>query len=124
MDLHFQLPRGEVEFAGEVLADFLLGTAAAGAGLLALGQIMLDAEVREMIQTGSPRRSGGLGWLGHRVVGRGRRSRLGFGEDLGDVEEMTLARVVGKALAALAEEVARSRAKVSASSSCCCCNCW
>ena len=36
----------------------------------------------------------------------GGRGRLGFGEDLGDVEEMTLARVVGKALAAPAEEVA------------------
>ena len=59
-----------------------------------------------MIQTGSPRRSGGLGWRGRRVVGRGRRGRLGFGEDLGDVEEMTLARVVEEAFAALAEEVA------------------
>ena len=59
-----------------------------------------------MIQTGSPRWPGGLGWLSRRRVGRGRRGRLGFGEDLGDVEEMTLARVVGKALAAPAEEVA------------------
>ena len=99
MNLHFQLPRDEIEFAGEVLADFLLGPPAAGAGLLVLGQIMLDADVREMVQTGSPRRAGGLGWLGRRLVGRGRHGRLGFGEDLGDVEEMTLARVVGKALA-------------------------
>ena len=106
MDLHFQLRRDEIEFAGEVLADFWLGPAAAGAGLLVLGQIMLDADVREMVQAGSPWGAGGLGWLGRRLVNRRRHGRLGFGEDLGDVEEMTLARVVGKALAALAEEVA------------------
>ncbi len=59
-----------------------------------------------MIEAGSPRGPGGLGWPGGRIVGRGRRRRFGFGEDLGDVEEMTLARSVAEPLAALAEEVA------------------
>src|SRR5579883_202050 len=106
VDLHVQLRRDEVELAGDVLADLLLGSATAGAGLLALGEIVIEAEVPEMIEAGSPRGPGGLGWPGGRIVGRGRRRRFGFGEDLGDVEEMTLARSVAEPLAALAEEVA------------------
>ena len=50
---------------------------------------------------------GGRSWVaGRRLVHRRRHGRLGFGEDLGDVQDMTLARVVGKAPAVLAEEVA------------------
>jgi hypothetical protein len=106
VDLHVQLCRDEVELTGDVLADLLLGPATAGAGLLTLGEIVLDADVREVIQAGSARGPGRLGWLGRRVVGRGRRRRFGLGEDLGDVEEMTLARGVTESLAALAEDIA------------------
>ena len=106
VNLHLQPRRDEIEFAGLVFADACFGAAAAGAGLLGFGQIVLDADVGEMIEPGSPRGACCLRPLRRRVVGHGGRGRLGLGDDLGDVEEMTLARVVGEAFTALAEDVA------------------
>ena len=106
VDLDFQPSRDELELAGLILADAPHWFAAAGAGLLGLGQIVLDADVVEMIQAGPPRRACGLGSRGRRGVGRAGRGRLGLGDELGDVEEMTLARVVEEAFPAPAEEVA------------------
>ena len=40
---------------GEVFADALFGAAAAGAGFLGLGQVVLDAVVGEMVQEVRPR---------------------------------------------------------------------
>ena len=77
VDLHFEPRRDELELAGHVFADALLGAAAAGAGLLALGQVVLDADVREMIQAGSPRGACGLGSAAppRRRPGRARPAR-------------------------------------------------
>ena len=83
-----------------------LGAAAAGAGLLALGQIVLDADVGEMIQPGSPRGAGRVDGFAAVSSVDGGAAGSGSASDLGDVEEMTLARVVGEAFAALAEDVA------------------
>ena len=58
VNFHFQPRRDEIEFAGLVFADACFGAAAAGAGLLALGHIVRDADVGEMIEPGSPRGAG------------------------------------------------------------------
>ena len=58
VNLHFQPRRDEIEFAGLVFADALFWAAAAGAGLLGLGHIVLDADVGEMVEPGSPRGAG------------------------------------------------------------------
>jgi len=106
VNLHLQPRRDEIEFAGLVFADECFGAAAAGAGFLVLGHIVRDADVGEMIEPGSPRSASSRRPLRRRVVGRGRRGRLGLGDDLGDVEEMTLAGVVGKTFTTLAEDIA------------------
>ena len=82
-----------------------LGVAAAGAGLLGLGEVVLDADVREVLEAGASRGAGRAGSRRGRVVGRGRREGLGSGLG-GEIEEMSLIRVVDAALAARAEEVA------------------
>jgi hypothetical protein len=106
VDLHLQPRRDELELAGLVLADPLLGAAAAGAGLLGLGEVMLDADVREVIQPGAPGGAGGPGsWRDH-VVGRDGCGGLGLRGEHGEVEEMALVGVVDAALAAGAEDVA------------------
>jgi hypothetical protein len=106
MDLHFQPRRDVLELAGHVVADAFLGGPAAGAGLLLLGEVMLDADVREMIEAGPPAGAGGLAPRRRHVVGRRGREGLGLGGEVGELEEMPLVRVVGPALAARAEEVA------------------
>src|SRR4029077_8884770 len=90
-----ELGRDEPEPAGEALADPMLHAAAAGAGLLGLGKVVLDADVREVIQRAP---AAGARPLGLRLARRG--FRLGGGGDDGldrhveQVEEMTLAWVV------------------------------
>ena len=61
VDIHFELRRGELELTGEVFADAMFRAAAAGAGLLGLGQVVLDAVVGEMVERGSPLRARCLG---------------------------------------------------------------
>jgi hypothetical protein len=61
--------------------------------------------VREMIEPSSPRGPGGVGLRRRRGVGRRGRGRLRIGDELGDVEEMTLAGVVRETFTALAEDV-------------------
>ncbi len=103
MNPHLQPGRDELEFAGLVRADADLGSPAAGAGLLRLGEVVLDAEVREMSE---PSVSGGAGRSKSRrcrVIGLGGRDRLGFGRG-GEVEEMALARVVNPSFATRTEE--------------------
>ena len=102
MSFHFQR-RDEIQFAGLVFADECLGAPAAGAGLFTLGHIVLDADVRQMIEPGSPRGTGRRRSLRRRFVGRNGQGRRGLVEYFGDVEEMTLARGVDKAFTALAE---------------------
>jgi hypothetical protein len=106
VNFHLQPRRDEIKFAGLVFADACFGTAAAGAGLLFLGHIVQDADVGEMIEPGSPRGAGRRRPLCGCFIGRGGRGWLGLVEYLGDIEEMTLAWVVDKAFAALAEDVA------------------
>ena len=107
VDADLELGRDELELAGEVLADPMLHAAAAGAGLLGLGQVVLDADVREVIQRVP---AAGARLLGLRLTRRG--FRLGGGGDDGldrgveQVEEMPLARVVDESLAAGAEDIA------------------
>ena len=105
MDADLQPGRDELELAGLVLADADLGGPAAGAGLLGLGEVVLDADVGEVLEPGA---SGGTGRAGSRrgrVVVRGGREGLRFGLG-GEIEEMSLIRVVGASLAARPEEIA------------------
>ena len=98
--------------------------AAAGAGLLGLGQVVLDADVGEVIQR-VPAAGARLPWASTHVVGV---VRLGGGGDDGldrgveQVEEMPLARVVDESLAAGAEDIAAEQRQLSASSACLACN--
>jgi hypothetical protein len=107
MDVDFKLGGDELEFAGEVFADAMLGPAATGAGFLGLGDVVFDAVVGEMVERGSPLGACRLG-LSSRRSGLGLRGRGGFDRDNGvvEVEEMTLAGVVVEAFAAGAEEIA------------------
>jgi hypothetical protein len=106
VDVDVELSRDELERAGLILSDAPHRFAAAGAGRLRLGQIVLDADVIEMVQPGPSRRACGLGSRGCRDIGRAGRRRLGLDDELGDVEEMALARVLEESFAAPAEEVA------------------
>jgi hypothetical protein len=58
MDADLQPGRDELELAGLVLADADLGGSAAGAGLLRFGEVVLDADVREVLEAGA---AGGAG---------------------------------------------------------------
>ena len=94
MDADLQPGRDELELAGLILADADLGGPAAGAGLLRFGEVVLDADVGEVLEPGT---SGGAGRAGSRrcrVVGQGRLEGLGSGLG-GKIEEMSLIRVVG-----------------------------
>ena len=107
VDRHFELRRDEFELAGEVLADALFRAAAAGAGLLGLGQVVLDADVGEMVERGSPPGACRLGRLRRRRgVGLGGRARFEFDSGVVEIEQMTLVRVVEEAFAAGAEDIA------------------
>jgi hypothetical protein len=101
--------RDELELVGLVLADAGLGGAAAGAGLLRFGEVVLDADVGEVLEAGASRGASRARARCRQVVVRGgrqrSRSRLGLGLG-GEVEEMSLIRVVGASLAARSEEVA------------------
>src|SRR6202034_4266183 len=103
VDVDVELSRDELELAGLILSDAPHRFAAAGAGLLRLGQIVLDADVIEMVQPGPSRRTCGLGSRGCRDIGRAGPRRLGLDDELGDVEEMALARVLEESVAAPAE---------------------
>src|SRR5271156_5154961 len=105
VDADLQTGRDVLELAGLVLADADLGGPAAGAGLLRLGEVVLDADVGEVLEPGAARGTGRAGsWRG-RVVVRGGREGLRFGLG-GEIEEMSLIRVVGASLAARSEETA------------------
>ena len=107
MDMDFELGRDELELAGEVLADAMLRAAAAGAGLLGLGQVVLDADVREVIERGSPRRARRLGrGSGGAASGSVGAAGVGLDRRVEEVEEMPLVRVVDEAFAARAEDIA------------------
>jgi hypothetical protein len=106
VDPHLQPRRDEIQFAGLIFTDERLGACAAGAGLLALGYIVWDADMREMIEPGSPRGTGRRRSLRRRIGGRNRHDRRGLVEYFGDVEQVALAWGVAKAFTALAEDVA------------------
>jgi hypothetical protein len=95
MDADLQPGRDELELAGLVLADADFGRPAAGAGLLGLGEVVLDADVGEMLEAGAARGAGRSGSRRCRVVVRRGRGGLGLGLWLGgEIEEMSLIRVV------------------------------
>ena len=106
MNFHLEPRRDEIELAGLVFADAGFGTAAARAGLLLFWQIVRNTDVGEMIEPGPARGSSRCRPLRGYFVGRRGRGRLGLFKYLGNVEKMTLAWVVNKALAAPAENVA------------------
>jgi len=53
MDMDLQPGRDVLERAGLVLADADLGGPAAGAGLLRFGEVVLDADVGEVLEAGA-----------------------------------------------------------------------
>ena len=90
MDPDLEACRDELEFASLVLADPRLGSAAAGAGLVGFGQVMLDADMGQTIEVRLPRPS-----RLPRRGGRGLRLRRGgFGDVRAELEEMPLCGIV------------------------------
>ena len=105
MNVDFQPGRDVFEHGRLVLADPHLGRPAAGAGLLGVGEVVLDADVREMLEASASRGAGRAGFGRCVGVGRWRRDRLGFWRD-GKIEEMPLSGIVHMAFATRAEEAA------------------
>jgi hypothetical protein len=107
MDIHFQLRRDEFKLPRQVLADALFLAAAAGANFLLLGHVMLDAMVGEMIEGHPPLRARGFG-RGHERGGiaLGESDRFGLDQNVVEIEQMALARVVDVAFATRSEDIA------------------
>ena len=107
VDLDFELRRGELELAGEVLADAVLGPPQQGQVFSASGR---SCSMRMCGRWSSEFRRRGRDALGGApaaaAVGPGGGGRGGLDRGVVEVEEMTLSRVVDEPFAAGAEDVA------------------
>ena len=106
-DVHFEFGRGELELTGEVFADALFSAAATRAGLLGLGQIVLDAVMGEMVERRSSLGACRLGPPpGVAVSGLcDGCGRFDLERRVVEVEQMTLTRIVVEAFATGTEDI-------------------
>jgi hypothetical protein len=106
MNRHFELRRDKFKHLGQIFTDASFRASAAGAGLVGFGEVVLDADVGKMVEGGSPPGAFCLGRLPRRRgIGLGGRARFRCDSGVGEIEQMTLVRVVVVAFAAGAEDI-------------------